>query len=277
MHGHRRGRRGVGGLVEEEIPHDAGAGCRRLGGLGRAEAAAAGLWRAVVAGGGTGKGIAHRDHQLHTGRAAGRRPRPADRPDCPQLTGWIGNDPCFKVVISLLIVRNLSWILCQTCFLLKPQSQLYAGFDVAGEWSFAFPAHDGIKFAAPARIVLGQGGGAGRADPFRRGRLLPGEPGMPLRDGVGPGARAGRPPISWKPWCDGIAVHNGGGEQFLVSGKVNFDSHHAALLFDALPPLIKVPGASPQPPCCAGRWSSWPRSCVVRVPAARWYRPIWSI
>ena len=63
----------------------------------------------------------------------------------------MGNDPCFKVVISLLIVRNLSWILCQTCFLLKPQSQLYAGFDVAGEWSFAFPAHDGIKFAAALR------------------------------------------------------------------------------------------------------------------------------
>ena len=87
---------------------------------GVAEAAAAGLWRAgVVAGGGTGKGIAHRDHQLRIqGGAAGRRPgRPADRPGLPELKGWMGNDPCFKVVISLLIVRNLSWILCQTCFL----------------------------------------------------------------------------------------------------------------------------------------------------------------
>ena len=76
---------------------------------------------------------------------------------------------------------------------------------------------------------------------------------------------------------DGIAVHNGGGEQFLVSGKVNFDSHHAALLFDALPPLIKVPGASPQAAVLRWALEQLASSCVVRVPAARWYRPIWSI
>ena len=122
VHGHRRGRRGVGRLVEEEIPHDAGAGRRRLGGLGRgvAEAAAAGLWRAgVVAGGGTGKGLRIEtiNSVYRAGRRAGGLGGRRIAPDCPELKGWMGNDPCFKVVISLLIVRNLSWILCQTCFL----------------------------------------------------------------------------------------------------------------------------------------------------------------
>ena len=63
---------------------------------------------------------------------------------------------------------------------------------------------------------------------------------------------------------DGIAVHNGGGEQFLVSGKVNFDSHHAALLFDALPPLIKVPGASPQ--AAVLRWALEQLASELRSP-----------
>lgn len=44
---------------------------------------------------------------------------------------------------------------------------------------------------------------------------------------------------------DGIAVHNGGGEVFLISGRFGFSGQHAALLFDALPPIINIPKASP--------------------------------
>lgn len=150
--------------------------------------------------------------------------------------------------------------------LLKPQSQLYAGFDVAGEWSFAFPAHDGIKFAAALRGSC-WGRVAGQDAPIRfdegdcflvnRGcrfvmasdlALAPDDPSHLLEAVV----------------RDGIAVHNGGGEQFLVSGKVNFDSHHAALLFDALPPLIKVPGASPQ--AAVLRWALEQLASELRSP-----------
>ena len=180
---------------------------------------------------------ASRPSTPYTGRGGG--PAAAGgSPRLPRAYGLDGNDPCFKVVISLLIVRNLSWILCQTCFLCSNRK---ASFTRVSTWRASgrslFLRTTASVRRRPARIVLGQGGGAGRADPFRRGRLLPGEPGMPLRDGVGPGARAGRPSHLLEAVVrDGIAVHNGGGEQFLVSGKVNFDSHHAALLFDALPP-----------------------------------------
>ena len=49
---------------------------------------------------------------------------------------------------------------------------------------------------------------------------------------------------------------------------MNFDSHHAALLFDALPPLIKVPGASPQAAVLRWALEQLASGCVVRVPAA---------
>lgn len=35
--------------------------------------------------------------------------------------------------------------------LLQPQNQFYAGFDAAGDWSFEFPPHEGIKFTAVMR------------------------------------------------------------------------------------------------------------------------------
>ena len=45
---------------------------------------------------------------------------------------------------------------------------------------------------------------------------------------------------------------------------MNFDSHHAALLFDALPPLIKVPGASPQ--AAVLRWALEQLASELRSP-----------
>ncbi len=132
--------------------------------------------------------------------------------------------------------------------LLKPRGQFYAGFDAAGDWSFAFPPHEGIKFTAvmrgscwgftdelrePVRLETG--------DCFllnsRRGFVLSSDPSLPAASGE---------PILEAAARDGVAVHNGGGEVFLISGRFAFSGGHAAILFDALPPIVNIPKASGQ-------------------------------
>ncbi|NIF18225.1 AraC family transcriptional regulator [Pantoea sp. Cy-639] len=139
--------------------------------------------------------------------------------------------------------------------LLQPRNQFYAGFDAAGDWSFDFPAHDGIKFTAVIRGTcwgvtddLEQPIRFDEGDCFllnsdRRFTLssapnLPAEPGDHLLDIVS---------------RDGVAVHNGGGEVFLISGRFAFSGEHAAVLFEALPAIINIPKASSQAEVL--RWS----------------------
>lgn len=133
--------------------------------------------------------------------------------------------------------------------LLKPRSQYYAGFDAAGDWSFGFtPPEDGIKFMAITKGIcwaladgLEQPIRCSAGDCIllnsRRRFVLSSDPGLPVQSGEHIAQAVAR---------DGIAVHNGGGEVFLISGLFVFSGSHADVLFDALPPLITIPGASSQ-------------------------------
>ncbi|MGQ7937632.1 AraC family transcriptional regulator [Paraburkholderia sp. D1E] len=139
--------------------------------------------------------------------------------------------------------------------LLKPRSQLCAGFDTAGAWSFVFPAHEGIKFTAVLRGTC-WGIAEGLDQPIRfdegdcfllnsgRRFVLASDPALPPDDSEAMMGAAAR---------DGIAIHNGGGEVLLISGRFAFSSHHAPVLFEALPPVIHVPRASVQAEVL--RWS----------------------
>lgn len=132
--------------------------------------------------------------------------------------------------------------------LLKPRSQFHVGFDAAGDWSFEFPALDGIKFAAVVRGTC-WAATSDMAEPLRFGpgdcyllnhrqRLrLASAPGLPAQDfsNVMEAAEA-----------TGVIVHNGGGEVFVISGRFDFSGNHAALLFEALPPIVHIPGATSQ-------------------------------
>ena len=150
--------------------------------------------------------------------------------------------------------------------LLKPRSQYYAGFDAAGDWAFDFPPHEGIKFTAvmrgscwgvtedlehPVRFEEG--------DCFllnsRRRFVLSSDPAIAPQDGDHLLEAVAR---------DGIAVHNGGGEVFLISGRFEFSGNHAAVLFDALPPLVNIPGASSQAEIL--RWSLDQLAAELRSP-----------
>ncbi len=132
--------------------------------------------------------------------------------------------------------------------LLKPGSQFYAGFDAAGDWSFDFPAHDGIKFTAvlkgscwglaegtsePVRFVEGDCFLLNRDSRF----VLSSDPGMTPADSTH---------IMEEVEHHGVAVHQGGGEVFVISGRFNFAGDHANVLFNALPRIIYVPQASDQ-------------------------------
>lgn len=132
--------------------------------------------------------------------------------------------------------------------LLKPRGQFYAGFDAAGDWCFDFPPHEGIKFTAvmsgscwiamenPAQpIHLAEG------DCFlinNSGRLVfSSNPTLPPQNGDHILKAIER---------NETAVHNGGGEVFLSSARFTFAGNHAAVLFDALPPIIHIPKSSSQ-------------------------------
>lgn len=139
--------------------------------------------------------------------------------------------------------------------LLKPRSQFYAGFDAAGDWSFDFPAHAGIKLTAVTRGVC-WGVTEGMAEPMRfdegdcfllnRGQrfIMSSAPGLPPQDPTRILEAATR---------DCMAVHNGGGETFMISGRFDFSGNHAAALFDALPPIVHILRASSQAEVL--RWS----------------------
>lgn len=132
--------------------------------------------------------------------------------------------------------------------LLKPHGQFYSGFDAAGEWSFDFPGHEGIKFTAVMRGSC-WGRMEGQEHPIRfdegdcfllnsgRRFVLSSDPQLVPEDGGH---------IVEATVGNGVAVHNGGGETFLISGRFAFAGNHAAVLFDALPSVINIPKASSQ-------------------------------
>lgn len=139
--------------------------------------------------------------------------------------------------------------------LLQPKSQHYAGFDAAGDWSFDFPAHEGIKFTAVMRgTCWGITGDLAQPVRFDEGDcfllnskcrfVLSSDPALPVEDGKH---------LMDTAYRQGVATHNGGGEVFLISGRFDFSAPHAGVLFDALPPLINIPRASSQAEIL--RWS----------------------
>jgi AraC-like DNA-binding protein len=150
--------------------------------------------------------------------------------------------------------------------LLQPRSQFYAGFDAAGDWSFDFPPHEGIKFTA---VMRGTCWGMAEdlehpvrfdeGDCFllnsRRRFVLSSDPALPAQSGEHILEAVAR---------DGVAVHNGGGEVFLISGRFSFSGSHATVLFEALPPIINIPKASSQAEVL--RWSLDQWACELRNP-----------
>lgn len=175
---------------------------------------------------------------------------------------------CFFVDRPDLTMDPLSDVLS----LLQPRSPFYAGFDAAGDWSFDFPPHEGIKFTA---VMRGHCWGIAdnlerpirfdEGDCFllnsRRRFVLSSDPTLPIENGESLLEAATR---------DGVIVHNGGGEVFLISGRFVFSGSHADVLFDVLPPILTIPKASCQAEVL--RWSldQWARELRNPQPGGTW-------
>ena len=131
---------------------------------------------------------------------------------------------------------------------------MFGGFDVGGDWSLQFPAHDGIKCYA---IASGQCWlvveGVAEAVYLRSGDcfLLPlGRPFRLTSD-------LDLPPVDFRtlykrPLNGGIAVWNGGGDLSGVGGYFGLEKNHASILLGMLPPIVHVKNEADRQ---AHRWS----------------------
>jgi AraC-like DNA-binding protein len=137
--------------------------------------------------------------------------------------------------------------------LLKPRSFMFGGFEAGGDWSFAFPRHEGIKCYA-----IGEG---------RCWLALEGEEPLALQTGdcfLLPRGRPFRmasdltlPPDDWqshftRPPNGGIARINGGGNFTSIGGHFTLEGGPAGLLLEELPPVVHLRSDADR---AALRWS----------------------
>lgn len=129
--------------------------------------------------------------------------------------------------------------------LLKPASYMFRSVDAAGDWAIGFEAHRGINCYAVlkgqawlavdgvADVLLGEGDCV----------LLP--RGLAFRIGS---ALDVAPADAWDlfPAVEegGVISINGGGDVFGVGGYFAFESRHADILLDVLPPIVHIRQAS---------------------------------
>jgi AraC-like DNA-binding protein len=138
--------------------------------------------------------------------------------------------------------------------LLKPRSYMFRGFDVGGNWSIQFPAHEGIKCYAvvsgqvwlsvegvpdPTRLEAGDCFLLPRGRPFRLASDLTLTPVDALT--IFSTARDAA-----------VATYNGGGDFFGVGGYFDFTGDHAGILLGVLPPIVHIRKESDK---AALRWS----------------------
>ena len=159
--------------------------------------------------------------------------------------------------------------------LLKPQSNVSAGFDAGGDWSIEFPRNVGIKCYA---VVSGECWLAveGVPEPVH---LTSGDCFLLPADGrsawqaiwrsqpadartVFPPARAG-----------GIVTYNGGGDVFLVGSRFVLSGRHADILLKMMPPIIHIRREEDK---AALRWSveRMMQELAKAGRAASWWRSI---
>lgn len=129
--------------------------------------------------------------------------------------------------------------------LLKPASYMFRSVDAAGDWAIGFEAHRGINCHA---LLKGQAWLAveGVADVLLEEGdcvLLP--RGLPFRIGS---ALEVTPVDAWDVFPaaaeGGVVSINGGGDVFGVGGYFAFESRHADILLDVLPPIVHIRQAS---------------------------------
>jgi len=125
--------------------------------------------------------------------------------------------------------------------LMRPRAFVVGGFDLGGDWSIRFDAHDGIKVwsVVSGRCVLRVDGAApalldaGDCVLLPRGcayTLMRDQPSAPMALGD----------LPMTAWSTGVATVNGGGETLILGGHFDFTGAQADLLLGALPALVRL-------------------------------------
>lgn len=126
--------------------------------------------------------------------------------------------------------------------LLKVQTYWSGGFDFGGDWSFAFPPFEGIRFYA---VISGNGwlavDGVPEAVPVAPGDCVLLPRGRPFRVARDLAFEPVDPTETYDGRNDGgVTVLNGGGHFFGVGGEFALTGDQADVLLGVLPPLIHV-------------------------------------
>jgi AraC-like DNA-binding protein len=126
--------------------------------------------------------------------------------------------------------------------LLKPHTYAAGGFELGGDWSIQFNAHNGIKcyalvsgtcllavdgVAEPVRLNTGDCVLLPNGRPFRLAKNLDLKPISFLE------LRAGE-------WRGGMAMLNGGGDTVILGGHFAFTGAHTDILMGAMPPVVHL-------------------------------------
>ena len=138
--------------------------------------------------------------------------------------------------------------------LLKPQTSFSSGLNAGGAWAIRFPEAQGIKFTALTRgnCWLKVEGGE---EPYKLEQgdcflLTSNRPFVLAADLSLPAERA---ETVYVDGCDRLALHNGGGDCFLVGARFLFAGRHAESLLENLPDVVVVREVSDQ--ASVLRWS----------------------
>jgi len=126
--------------------------------------------------------------------------------------------------------------------LLKPRSYMYGGFDVGGDWSIGFPAHEGIKcYAAVSGQCWLSVDGVPDAVRLETGDCFL----LPLGRAFRIASDLTLTPTDFNsimvaPLQGGIFTYNGGGDCFGVGGQFALSGDHAGMLLSILPPIVHI-------------------------------------
>lgn len=137
--------------------------------------------------------------------------------------------------------------LSQVFALLNVRAARCTRFEGGGRWSYRFPAKPALKFGAVLRGACWMDFGDGSRRQLHAGDtfLLANAPGYVLaNDEDAPPADG----IAAFDWDHSDVARHVGDDTVLVAGSFSFDASDAALLLDALPHFLLIPGRHPSAP-----------------------------
>lgn len=136
--------------------------------------------------------------------------------------------------------------LSEVLSLLRPRSAVSVGLDLAGDWSFLFPRHEGIKFNA---VVTGacwiSMHGSDQWHRLEQGGCFLLTRGLPFILASDPALPPADPADLYREPLGPVATWKGGGEMLLVGGRFTFPQGDGSALLSALPPLLLIDSRSP--------------------------------